>query len=355
MSSPIVTVLMAVYNGENYLKLTIESILDQTFKNFEFVIVNDGSTDSTSDIIKSYKDPRIVLHNNKTNIGQTKSLNIGLNLAKGKYIARTDAGDVSLSMRLEKQVIYLENNSEVVVLGTSAFRYNELGKIIDVVHMPSSENAILQRIFVTTPVVHVSVLMRRETIISLGGFDEEYHVLADYELWSKLLQKNYRIANLTKVLVGYLVSPDSFGEKNAWEKSFAEACKIIQNNINKFTNISVSHKQASNIHKMFNFNMEGITLHGILDGEKLFTDVLKEIGGSKSDINYLLTRKYLKYLFLNIKNPSDKLKFRYAIKFIFFKRVYLLLSKKSFEAQFRLVQSMFWRLKRNYVNLKFDL
>ncbi len=111
MSVPIVTVLMAVYNGENHLRPTIESILNQTFKDFEFVIVNDGSTNSTSDIIKSYKDPRIVLHDNKTNIGQTKSLNIGLNISRGKYIARTDAGDISLPMRLEKQVKYLENNS----------------------------------------------------------------------------------------------------------------------------------------------------------------------------------------------------------------------------------------------------
>ena len=345
---PLVTVLMAVYNGEKHLKLTIESILNQTFKDFEFVIVNDGSTDSTADIIKSYKDSRIILHNNKINIGQTKSLNVGLNISKGKYIARTDAGDISLHMRLKKQVKYLENYPEITLLGTSAFRYNEVGKIINVVRMPSSKAAILQRIFFTTPVVHVSVLMRREVILSLGGYDENYHILADYELWSRLLKRRYCLTNLMEILVGYMLSPNSFGEKNAHGKSFGEACKIIQANINKFSNMPISYEQASNIHKMFNFDMEGMTFRDMLDGEKLFTDVLKEMGGSKSDINYLLTRKYLKYLLLNIKKPTDKSKFRYAIRIIFSKGIYLLLSERCLEAPLRLCQSILWRLKKSF-------
>ena len=99
---------------------------------------------------------------------------------------------------------------------------------------------------------------------------------------------------------------------------------------------------------MFNFNMEEMTLHDMVDGGKLFTNVLKEIGGSKSDINYLLTRKYLKYLLLNIKNPADKLKLRYAIKIIFSKGICLLLSKRCLETLLQLCQSMLWRPKKSF-------
>lgn len=103
-SAPMVTVLMAVYNGGDSLRPTIESILGQTYKDFEFLIINDGGTDSSLDVIRSYDDERIILCNNKTNLGQTKSLNIGLRLARGKYVARIDADDFSFPTRLEKQL-----------------------------------------------------------------------------------------------------------------------------------------------------------------------------------------------------------------------------------------------------------
>lgn len=316
MPNPKVTVLMAVYNGENYLKLTIESILNQTFKDFEFVIVNDGSTDSTSDIIKSYKDPRIVLHDNKTNIGQTKSLNVGLNLSKGKYIARTDAGDVSLPMRLEKQVKYIEKSPVITVLGTSAFRYNELGKIIDVVRMPSSKAAILQRIFFTTPVVHVSVLMKREVILSFGGYDENYYILADYELWSRLIKNGYIFANMRNVLVGYRVSPHSFGAKNIFGKSNIEAVKIIKNNINDLTPFSVSREQAEGIRTYFTHNMAKMSLDEIISVEELFLNIMKCLNIHKPDAKYPLVRNQIKYVLGNLMQPTNKIILYHALKSI---------------------------------------
>ena len=97
---PQITVLMAVYNGEKCLNHTIESILNQSFQNFEFLIVNDCSTDNTIELIKSFEDPRIRIHNNAVNLGQTKSLNVGLKLTKGKYIARMDADDYAMPERL---------------------------------------------------------------------------------------------------------------------------------------------------------------------------------------------------------------------------------------------------------------
>jgi glycosyltransferase involved in cell wall biosynthesis len=116
-NSPLVTILMAVYNGEKYLREAIESMLNQTYTNFEFLIINDGSIDATEEIILSYKDERIRYIKNEQNLKLIASLNKGLDLANGKYIARMDADDFSLPVRLEKQVEYLEKNPEIGVLG----------------------------------------------------------------------------------------------------------------------------------------------------------------------------------------------------------------------------------------------
>ncbi len=128
--NPKVSVIMSVYNGDKYLREAIESILNQTFTDFEFIIVNDGSTDNSLEIIESYDDERIKTINNKKNIGLTKSLNKALKFAKGKYIARQDADDVSLPNRFEKQVEYLDSHPEVALVGTSVYLIDENGKII---------------------------------------------------------------------------------------------------------------------------------------------------------------------------------------------------------------------------------
>lgn len=353
MPPPTVTILMAVYNGEKHITPTIESILDQSFKDLEFVIVNDGSTDATEKIIKSYKDSRIRFHNNKSNVGQTKSLNIGLRLARGKYIARTDAGDVSLPRRLEKQVAYMEKHPEVTVVGTSAFRYNERGKVIDIVHMSNSRKVMLQRIFFASPLVHVSVLMNRETILRLGGYNEDYEILADYELWSKLLQNNYRLSNLREVLAGYMVSPESLGARNTKGKSIAEASKIIQWNVDKLTSLSISLKQASDIYKLFALDMGEISLSDIMTSEKIFTYILRELNTSKKNINYFLVRNYVRCILLNIRRSIDREKFQYAVKSTFIKLDFLL-SIKSLPADiFHLSMRMLWQRTKRFPNLHF--
>ena len=127
---PKISVLMLAYNEERYIAETIESILNQTFKDFEFIIVNDGSTDKTEDIILSFHDPRIRLINNHVNLGLTISLNKGLSIAKANLIARQDGNDISCTKRLEKQLEFMNANPEVVVLGTNAKYINEKGKKI---------------------------------------------------------------------------------------------------------------------------------------------------------------------------------------------------------------------------------
>ena len=127
MISPKITVLMSVYNGEKYLQETIESVLSQSYKNFELLIIDDKSTDKTCLIINSFKDPRIKLIINNQRLGLSKSLNVGIKLSSGEYIARLDADDICHQNRLEIQKLYLENNPDCGILATNAILINQYG------------------------------------------------------------------------------------------------------------------------------------------------------------------------------------------------------------------------------------
>lgn len=317
VNSPLVTVLMTVYNGEKCLAYSIESVLNQTFKDFEFLIINDASTDKSLSVIESYKDERIRLYTNERNIGQTKSLNVGLKLARGKYIARTDADDASLPMRLERQVSYMEKNPKITVLGASAYQYDETWRVFNLVHMPKSSKAIIQRIFFASPLVHVSALMNRQAVLASGGYNEAYDILADYELWSRLIHDGHYLSNTREVLVGYMVSSASFGAMNMMNKSITEAAKIIQTNVDKFTGVSISFTQATNIYRLFALNMVDLPLDDIKKTEVLISKIYKNINISQKDVDYYLLRSYLKYVLINLRNPQNISVLRHAGRSIF--------------------------------------
>ena len=169
---PLITVLMSVYNGERYLHEAIESILNQTFTDFEFLIINDGSTDSTRDIITSYTDSRIRLIDNEQNIGLTKSLNKGIDLARGKYIARMDADDISMPERLEVQYNFLEKNIEYSLVSSGAYLIDENNNQIGELYRPYNYEMILGYIFFFNPIIHPSVLFEKKEIIECGKYNE---------------------------------------------------------------------------------------------------------------------------------------------------------------------------------------
>ncbi len=143
MKSPIISVVMSVYNGDKYLREEIESILNQTFKDFEFIIVNDGSTDKSLEIIKSYNDPRIVIIDQE-NTGLAKALNNGINIAKGRYIARMDQDDISNPERFEKQIEFLENLSEYVAIGSWSNHISEHGEYLYTCKMPIDSSTLIK-------------------------------------------------------------------------------------------------------------------------------------------------------------------------------------------------------------------
>ena len=199
-SIPLVSVVMSVYNGEKYLREAIDSILNQTFKDFEFIIINDGSTDDTLKIIKSYKDPRIML-TSRENKGLVASLNEGIERARGKYIARMDADDISVSERLQLQVEYLESNPCVGLVGSQVALVGGNGKIINpLISRPVDNKDIRLLLGYGTVITHVAVLFKKELIGKVGGYDEKYYLAEDHDLWCRMAEVT-KVHSLPRVLV----------------------------------------------------------------------------------------------------------------------------------------------------------
>jgi len=296
MSTPKISVVMAVYNGETFLRPTLDSILSQTFIDFEFIIVNDGSTDRSQHVVAEYNDDRVVFINNDRNIGQTASLNVGLRKAQGTFLARTDAGDISAPERFRKQVQYLETNPHVDILGTAAYQYDEAGGFCGNVFMINRRSVILQRIFFACPVIHVSVMARRERILALGGYDEFYRVLADYDLWARALRNGYRFWNLDEILTGYLVTPSSFGSSHGKGRSVQEASRIIVELARALAGSDLSLEEAEGVYRLFVFGPRDLGRRRAEEAGDLFRQLLRKIDIPDRDIEYLLLRNYLKML-----------------------------------------------------------
>ncbi len=194
---------MSVYNGEKYLSEAIESILNQTYSNFEFLIIDDGSTDSTRQIILSYDDYRIRLIENDSNIGLTESLNKGIDFARGKYIARMDADDISMPERLEKQVDFMESHEDVAVCGSWAIIIDEKGKAYDSFKNPEHSIEIEAALFFYNPIAHPTVLMKKGIVNFVGNYDSFFLKTQDYDLWIRLFLTGYSFYNLQETLLIY--------------------------------------------------------------------------------------------------------------------------------------------------------
>jgi len=172
---PVVSVVMSVYDGEAYIKHSIESILHQTLSCFEFIIINDGSSDNSWSIILEYasNDHRIIPITQK-NIGLTKSLNVGIRNSRGKYIARMDVDDISYQNRLEKQYRFLNENRECVLVGGQRTIKDEIRNITYQDKLPLTSEEIREAAPKRNPFFHSLVLMKKEILISVGLYNEKF-------------------------------------------------------------------------------------------------------------------------------------------------------------------------------------
>jgi len=206
---PTISVVMSVYNGEKYLKKSVQSILDQTFENFEFIIIDDGSTDKTLEILESYDDLRIKIISQK-NIRLTKSLNKALSLSNGEFIARIDADDYAMPDRFEKQLYFLQHKTDVVLVGCNALLIDEYGKQIGKAEFPNEHVELVTQLEKgMSGFPHSSFFFRNEVVRQIGGYNERYIKAQDKYLLLRLCQK-YRIACISKPLIALRLSSNSF-------------------------------------------------------------------------------------------------------------------------------------------------
>ncbi|OGC57889.1 hypothetical protein A3H26_01565 [candidate division WWE3 bacterium RIFCSPLOWO2_12_FULL_36_10] len=240
---------MSVYNGmplgpqsaswrtrtasSAYLRQAVESIIKQTYRNFEFIIVDDDSTDETWDYLKSLKDPRVKLIKNKKNLGLAASLNIALRQvfdreaqtesAQGDYIARMDADDISVPDRLKTQIDYLIKNPQIDICGTWVKLIDENNQIIGTVHKPTNDEKIKKMNIWITGLIHPTWLARREVFEKLNGYDTHYDMAEDYEFLIRA--KNFKMANINEELLMWR-NPQNRRSQKGIERMYRQSLAI---------------------------------------------------------------------------------------------------------------------------------
>lgn len=212
-TKPRVTVLMSVFNSEQYLEQAIESILNQSYRDFEFLIINDGSTDKSLAIIKKYKDKRIRLVS-RENKGLVASLNEGIELARGEFIARQDSDDESVPTRLENEVRFLDTHKNIVLVGSNytIMDSDSWQPIVTTNVFTSPEDLKLAQI-TCNQYGHGSIMMRTDAARACNGYNPDVGYVEDYDLWTRLSQ-HFDIANIEKPLYLYRRNSEGITQKN---------------------------------------------------------------------------------------------------------------------------------------------
>lgn len=291
-NSPLVSVVMSVYNGSSYLKEAVESILNQTYSNFEFLIINDGSTDNSLNIIQSFSDKRIKLIDNGVNKGLIYSLNKGFDEAQGKYIARMDADDISLPNRFEKQVNYLERHSHVGVLGSDYICFTEdYSKYILAVHQSEEIKAFL--LFGAT-VCHPTLMLRKSVV---DQFHFRYSDMAkhveDFDLWTRMSIHTH-FANINEALFKYRDHPNQVS--HTYCQIQQENGDLVRKRYLNDLGFDVSESELS-VHNLISSNQKIISREDVLRIEGWLTTLLKQNQSkhsvSEKDFGHVIAKQWL--------------------------------------------------------------
>lgn len=294
-STPRISVIMSVYNSAPFLREAVDSILNQTFGDFEFLIVDDKSTDGSLEILKSYSDNRVQIFENQENIGLTKSLNILLKIAKGEFIARMDADDISLPKRFEKQINYFENNKKVILLGA---QYKLIGNDSIISNFPLKHNAIAANLIFENCFAHPATIFKRK-IDTQVLYNDNYEVAQDYELWTRLVFKGI-VNNLSEALIIYRQHDTNIGKTKS----------ILQTKNTQ----SIKQEYQKKVLKVVPFYLTS----------DQHTEYLKEINWSyrsldlKSNVGFVKKKEILKFYIIQLlKKHRDIISLRSLLKIMF--------------------------------------
>lgn len=222
LHAPDISVVMCVYNGERYLRDAVGSVLAQDYKDLEFIIIDDGSTDNTLNILKSYDDPRIRVYCQE-NIGLTRSLNKAVRLSRGKYIARIDADEIAMPARLKTQHDFLELNPEIGVVGSFSIDTDEIIQTTRKITLPVLDKDIRKELPRKNVFIHGAVMFRKDIFMAAGAYDESFKYVQDYELWARMA-RFCKLHNLPEVLLERKITKDSISSDPAIMEERALFC-----------------------------------------------------------------------------------------------------------------------------------
>lgn len=314
--SHLISIILPAYNAADYISDAISSILAQTFKNFELIIINDGSTDKTEKKIKEFNDPRINYFSNGTNQGLIYVLNKGLALAKGEYIARMDADDLSEPDRLQIQYNFLENHRDIDIVGTN---FSYIGKHSEAIHLPEYNYEIAVELLERYPFCHASAMFRQSVYKANRGsgnqlYDPIFKHVEDYELWTRMI-KNHKCHNLQLNLYKYRKH-----ENNVSQQSFNEKQPTIQECRKRYLTSSlgleISEREnqihwclASNNHNQFTIKEVFEFLLKIQRANKKMNTF------EKRTLSKLLGRWLARHYYLSNKFTPAMLPYLFTIKF----------------------------------------
>lgn len=227
---PEISVVMPVHNGEKYIKEAVDSILSQTFHDFEFIIIDDGSTDRTAELLSSYNDERIKIIKQKKS-GISNALNSAISVARGRYIARMDADDRALPERFEKQILFMDENPEIGISGCSVNIIDEEGVYDGAIKYPLDDRSIRKNLIKRNCFIHPAVIIRKSVFDGGLFYDNRFYCSQDYDLWFRIADK-YRLANLDEPLLEYRVNNQNLTTQDQ-KKMLKEAIGIRINAIKK--------------------------------------------------------------------------------------------------------------------------
>ncbi len=286
--TPNISVIMSVYNGEKYLKDAIESILNQTYTDFEFIITNDNSKDNSQDILEEYakKDNRIKLFTSKKYHGMVTCLNNMLSISKGKYIARMDADDISLPERLKKQIEFLENNPNISVCGAWYVNITVEGNKINTVRFYETNDELFNNFVLSVPVANPLSMMNKSFLLKHQiKYKTEFIFCEDYKLWLDIFDRGGKFYNLQETLL-YYRNHDHQLSKSKKELQDSLSRKISREYVEKiFQELKITDK----LPKMFYFS------------HLRWINKIKRQALTNNKTLHIYPRKQLRIIFNNIK------------------------------------------------------
>jgi hypothetical protein len=311
--APLVSVVMSAFNEAATIGVAVESILRQTFTDLELIVVDDGSTDATAEILSGVTDPRLRVERQPRNVGLTRSLNRGLSVARGQLIARLDADDLAYPRRLERQVARMLADPALAVLGTAYVARNPAGRRLEVVRFPAADLEVRWRALFSSPFAHPTVLYRRSILEEHRlRYDEGYPFAEDYDLWTRILRHG-RGANLREALISYRVRARGITGTRRKEQLPTHDAIVLRTLREVVPEVRLDAADATRLRRLFAFRDDAI--EGPLDGadgarlSALYLDLLQAFARrhrGAAGLEVLLCREAMRVALILLRRPITR-------------------------------------------------